>query len=260
MTQSEQLKKLNLHFLADNFETFITRSQKNPDAALTWWLDQEIEAQRIRSENRRKISSKIGLAMSLKDFDWSTIEKPVDLNQQIKNLIEKKFVNLHRNVILIGAEGLGKTALARILGLEAVLAGHTCLFVTAADLISDLNLAEHPMARQKILVKYLRPNLLIIDEVGYVSCNEHSADNLFQVVSKRYDLKKPMIVTTNLAFKDWAKALGGAHCTSAIVDRLIENASVINIIGKSYRLAKHQRDLFGQKPNKSKPGDQNGAQ
>jgi DNA replication protein DnaC len=246
MNYSEQLDKLKLTFLKDHLDEFLKIATKNASKAVKWWLDQELEEARLKSEKRRIAASRIGACLAQKDFDWQLIESPKDIALQIDNLITKDFVSLNRNVILIGSEGAGKTALAKILGYQAVLTGYNCLFVTTADMLTDINGASHVDAFQKSIAKYCRPHLLILDELGYVTCTENSADSLFQVISKRYDAKKPTIVTTNFAFEDWPKALGQAHCTAAIIDRLIENSSVINLIAESHRLYKHKNDRFNE--------------
>lgn len=257
MIIEEQLNKLNLQFLKENIEAFTSRIKKNHTSAITWWLDQEIEALRLRSEQRRLSNSKLGSSIGVNEFQWDALEGPKDLQLQIANLIKKDFVSLHRNVVLIGAEGVGKTALAKILGYQSVLLGHSCLFATASSMISDLNLAVQPQNRVRTLQKYVRPSLLILDEIGYVSCNENSADNLFQVISKRYEEKRSVIVTTNLAFCDWPQALGGAHCVTPIVDRLIENSSVINLLGPSFRLVMHENDNFLKNTTESDTKEKN---
>jgi len=246
MKLSEQLANLKLAFLESHIDDFLKMAEKSPSKAVKWWVEQELEEARLKSEKRRISSSKIGACLSLSDFDWTLIESPKDLQLQIENLINKDFVNLKRNVIMIGSEGVGKTALAKILGFQTVLNGYSALFVTTADMLTDINTASHADAFQRAIAKYCRPHLLILDELGYVTCTENSADNLFQVIAKRYEAKRPTIVTTNFAFEDWPKALGKAHCTAAIIDRLIENSTVINIHAESHRLYKHRKDDFGK--------------
>lgn len=244
MEQQEIFKKFRLKFLQDHLEDFLQQAKKSPLQAMDWWLQNELQLAKINSEKRRFKESKIGVCMAKEDFDWSFIQKPRELRQQIENLIRKDFVQQARNIIFIGPEGVGKTTLSKILGYEMIIKGYNCKFVNLAHLIQDLNMADNPYSRPRVFAKYTNPQLLILDEVGYVSYDPASADNLFQVISKRHEENKPLILNTNLAFQDWGKFLGTAHCVSAIVDRLIENASIINIDAESFRNHKHKKDDF----------------
>ena len=246
MEITEQLEKLKLSFLQVNLDEFIKKAEKNPIKAIRWWMEQEMEEARLKSEKRRILSSKIGECITLPEFNWKLVDSPKDLQIQIENLLNKDFVGLKRNVIMIGSEGVGKTALSKILGYQSVLRGYNCLFTTTANMLIQINNATHSITFKKIIEKYSRPHLLILDELGYVTCTENSADALFQVIAKRYETKKSTIVTTNFAFEDWPRVLGKAHCAAAIIDRLIENSSVINIHSESHRLHLHKEDDFGK--------------
>jgi transposase len=144
------------------------------------------------------------------------------------------------------AQGLGKTMLAKNLVHQAVLAGHAGLFVTASELLLDLNGQETSRALERRLRHYARPTLLAIDEIGYLSYDARAADLLYQVVSRRYE-QKSVVLTTNLAFKHWDSVFPNAGCAVALVDRLTHHAEIIAIEGESYRrreadsLQKHRR-------------------
>ena len=144
------------------------------------------------------------------------------------------FVTKRENTILVAAQGLGKTMLAKNLLHQAVLAGHSARFITASDLILDLTAQETARALERRLRAYARPSLLCIDEIGYLSYDAHAADILFQVVSRRYE-QKSVVLTTNLAFKDWSTIFPNASCAVALIDRLTHHAEIITIDGESYR-------------------------
>jgi DNA replication protein DnaC len=154
------------------------------------------------------------------------------------------FLAKGENVILIAAQGLGKTMLSKNLVHQAVLAGHSALFITASDLLLDLNGQETSRALERRLRAYARPTLLAIDEIGYLSYDAHAADLLFQVISRRYE-QKSVVLTTNLMFKQWDTVFPNASCAVALVDRLTHHAEIIPIEGESYR--KREADLTQKK-------------
>jgi DNA replication protein DnaC len=237
-------KKFRLKFLQEHQELFLDKAQHSPAEALAWWIQEESALAKLNSEKARFKNSKLGVCLDQENFSWGFIDKPRDLKQQFDNLIRKDFIQQGRNIIFIGPEGVGKTTLSKMLAHQMILKGYNCKFVTLAHLIEHLSAEQNFYVRKKALATYTKPHLLVLDEVGYVSYNEKSADHFFQVIAQRYEDKKPVILNTNLAFQDWGKFLGTAHCVSAIIDRLIENASTIPIEAKSFRNHKHQKDTF----------------
>ena len=133
---------------------------------------------------------------------------------------------------------------------EAILAGHSARFLTAADLILDLTRQETARALQHRLRSYLRPSLLAIDEVGYLAYDAHAADLLFQVVSRRYE-QKSIVITTNLPFKQWDTVFPNAACAVALIDRLTHHAEIISIDGESNR--KREAEQAQKRKQEQKP-------
>ena len=117
---------------------------------------------------------------------------------------------------------------------QAVLAGHSALFITASDLILDLSSRETARTLERRLRAYTRPQVLAIDEIGYLAYDSHAADLLFQIVSRRYE-HRSIVLTTNLAFQDWHTVFPNASCAVALIDRLTHHAELIPIEGESYR-------------------------
>jgi len=149
-------------------------------------------------------------------------------------------LNSSTNVILLGPTGIGKTHLASALGHTACLAGHSVLFAAAIDVVNRLSAAETSRQLARELKRYQSPRLLIIDELGYLPLGKRGAELLFQVISKRYE-HGSMIITTNIAFKDWPRIFAGdATMTSALLDRLLHHAQTVLIEGDSYRSAKRK--------------------
>ena len=124
--------------------------------------------------------------------------------------------------------------LAKNLVHEAVLAGHSGRFLTASDLLLDLNGQETARGLERRLRHYARPSLLAIDEIGYLAYDAHAADLLFQIVSRRYE-HRPLVITTNLPFKHWDTIFPNASCAVALIDRLTHHAEILAIEGESYR-------------------------
>ena len=124
--------------------------------------------------------------------------------------------------------------IAKNLAHQAILAGHSALFTTAADLVLDLNAQETARALERRLRHYARPALLVVDEVGYLGYDAHAADLLFQIVTRRYE-EKSLVVTTNLPFKQWDTIFPNASCAVALIDRLTHHAEILALEGDSYR-------------------------
>lgn len=156
------------------------------------------------------------------------------------------FIEPANNVVLVAAQGLGKTMIAKNIVHQAILRGYSALFITAADMLLDLTAQESARALERRLKHYARFTLLCIDEVGYLSYDDRNADLLFRIVSMRYE-NKPLVLTTNLAFSDWPQVFPGAACTVALIDRVVHHADVLTLEGESYRL----KEAKARPPRKS---------
>ena len=183
---------------------------------------------------RRLEAARFPVLKTLDQFRW---DWPKKINRvQIQNLFRLEFLNQNANVIFLGTVGLGKTHLATALGYAACLEGHTVLFANAIDVINQLSSAQKKSTLKTELKKYLRPKLLILDEVGYLPIDQHGADLLFQVISQRYECGS-IILTTNKPFKQWATIFNNdSTITSAVLDRLLHHAETIVIEGSSFRM------------------------
>ena len=146
-----------------------------------------------------------------------------------------QFLKEATNVVLLGPNGVGKSTLARNLAHAALLAGHTVRFTTAGQLLGELAALDSDSALRRRLRHYAAPDLLAIDEVGYLSYSNRHADLLFELVSRRYE-HKSTLVTTNKPFAEWKDVFPNAACVVSLVDRLVHNAEILAIEGESYRL------------------------
>ena len=183
---------------------------------------------------RRIQAARFPVIKTLEQFNWAW---PKKINRpQVQNLFRLSFPKEKANVIFMGGVGLGKTHLATALAYEGCLAGYTVLHTTAIDIVNTLTAAQSANRLKSELKKYLSPQILQVDELGYLPIDKTGADLLFQVFSQRYETRST-IVTTNQAYKNWAKIFNNdATLTSAVLDRLLHHAETIIIEGKSFRM------------------------
>lgn len=196
-------------------------------------LDVEEEERRHRSLQRRMRRSKIGHFKNMVDYDWQWPDKAD--RELIDELFTFQFLEEAANVVLVGANGLGKTMIAQNLAHQAVLKGHTVVFTTASHMLNDLASQDGASALQRRLKHYATSKLLVIDEVGYLSYDNRHADLLFEVVTSRYQ-ERSIVLTTNKPFSEWNEVFPNAACVVTLIDRLIHKAEIIQIEGESYRL------------------------
>lgn len=204
------------------------------DPALAEQLIGWEEAERTRrSQERRLRQAKLGRFKPIADFDWHW-PRQCD-RAAIEALLQLDFLADASNPILMGPNGVGKTTLARNIAHQAIRAGHSVLFTTAAAMLGDLAAQDSDRALKLRLAHYLRPTLLAIDEVGYLSYSNRHADLLFEIVSRRYE-QKSTLITTNRKFAEWNEVFPNAPCVVSLVDRLVHHAEIIAIDADSYRL------------------------
>ena len=196
------------------------------------WLQWELAERADRSLERRLRDAHLGQFKPLADFDWSW-PKEID-RAAIEELMGLQFLEDASNVVLVGPNGVGKSMCAANLGYQAVLAGHTVLFTTAGQMLSELAALDSDSALRRRLQRYAAPDILLVDELGYLSYSDRHADLLFELVSRRY-LNKSTVITTNKMFADWNQVFPNAACVVSLVDRLMHRAEVVRIDGESYR-------------------------
>jgi DNA replication protein DnaC len=232
----ERLHSLGLLAAADNLDDVIALATKNrwsPAQLLEHLTDIEERERSRRSLERRLSRSHLGRFKSIADYDWNW---PTKIDRAlVESAVGLHFLGAARNVVLVAPQGLGKTMVAQNIAHQAILAGHSVLFTTAAQMLLDLGAQESSRALERRLRHYAKQSLLVIDEVGYLAFDNRNADLLFQVVSRRYE-RKSLVLTTNLAFKEWPTVFPNATCATALIDRVIHHADVVSIEGKSYRL------------------------
>ncbi len=238
---TDRARSLNLHGLLAHLSEIGDRSWIAP--LLAW----EEEERARRSQERRLRGAMLGRFKSMADFDWSW---PTQCDRAaLEALLRLEFMHAGGNAVLMGPNGVGKTTIARNIAHQAVLAGHTVLFTTAGDMLNDLAAQDGDAALKRRLNRYVRPALLLIDEVGYLSYGNRHADLLFEIVSRRYE-QKSTVVTTNRPFSEWGQVFPNAPCVVSLIDRLIHHAEIIAIEAESYRL-KEARERTEQRKAKA---------
>ena len=213
-------------------------------------LDWEESERSRRSLERRLRSAHIGRFKPLADFDWDW-PKHCDRAAE-QELMTLSFMAEATNVVLVGPNGVGKSMLACNLGHQALIQGRTVLFTTAGQLLGDLAALDSDSALRRRLRHYAAPDLLLIDEVGYLSYSNRHADLLFELISRRYE-QKSTVVTTNRAFKEWNDVFPNAACVVSLVDRLVHRCEVVAIDGESYRRKEAQERAAQKLAARSKP-------
>jgi DNA replication protein DnaC len=244
LTESHHLRAENLHLYG-----LLAHWTEIEDSH---WVIQVIEweeAERARRSLERRLSSAhIGRFKPIADFDWHWPEQCDRL--AITELMSLEFLKTATNAILVGASGLGKTTIAQNIAQQAVMHGHTVLFTTAGQLLGDLAALDSDSALRRRLRFYAAPTLLVIDEMGYLSYSNRHADLLFELISRRHE-QKSTLVTTNKSFAEWSEVFPNAACVVALIDRLVHNAEIIAIKGKSYR-QKEAQERAEQRSKKRK--------
>jgi len=229
--------KLGLYGLISDWPTVSTQPWLAP------LIEREETERRQRSLERRIQASRVGRFKTMADFHY-TWPKKLD-REQIDDLFTFQWLQKAHNVILLGPNGVGKSMIAQNLTYEAVKRGATALFLSASEMLNDLAAQDGTTSLQRRLRRYSRPQLLAIDELGYLSYDHRHADLLFEVVTRRYG-QKSTLITTNKPFAEWNEVFPSATSVVTLVDRLVHHAEIVQIDGDSYRL-KEAREETAQK-------------
>lgn len=223
----ERARALGLHGLV------LAWDELGGQSWVTRLIEVEEQERGRRSLERRLKNARTGRFKPIADFDWKW---PREIPRQtIEELMTLDFVAEPANVVLLGPNGIGKTMIAKNLAHQALLAGFTVRFTTASDMLHDLAAQNSDISLARRLRRYTAPQLLVIDEVGYLSYDSRYADLLFEVVTRRYE-QRATVVSTNKVFADWKDVFPNAACVVTLVDRLVHRAEIITIDGDSYRL------------------------
>lgn len=235
------LAHLGLAGLGGQLPDFLARATKarmSPSVVLEELVRLETLYRTQKSAERRMKNAHIGSFKPVADFDWNW---PTKIDRDlIDSALSLDFIRARRNLVLIATNGLGKTMFSKNIAFLAVQAGLSVIFRTAAEILSDLS-CDSPQRRRQRIAFYGRPDLLCIDEIGYLSYDDRAADLLFEVVNRRYE-RRSVLVTTNLIFAEWNTVFPNATCLTTLLDRLTHHADVTLLEGESYRTFESKRD------------------
>ncbi len=236
LSMQAKLTALNLPFMRENFQPLAQTAADKQWSHIDYFtelLSGEAAAREDRRVQRCIAQARFPVLKTIDQFDWNW---PTKINRpQIQNLFHLDFVAQRANVVFISGTGLGKSHLMTALGYAACLRGHSVLFTGAIDIINTLSAAHATGGLKRALAAYVKPEVLCIDELGYLPIDKFGADCLFQIISHRYE-RGATLVTTNRIYKHWASIFDkDAVLTSALLDRLLHHAETVIIEGKSYR-------------------------
>jgi DNA replication protein DnaC len=233
---TEACRQLRLSGLAASLDLRLqeaTSHQLSHAQLLELLFQDELNVRAQRLLERRKQRAGFRDLKPLEDFDFSF--NPSIKRSQIYDLASGQFIRQHRDVLLLGPPGVGKSCLTQALGHAAIRAGFVVLYCSVFDLVRELQADQSPAEAQRTLVKYLKPDLVCIDDFGMKHFPPKSAETLLEMVVRRHQ-NRSTLLTSNRPIEEWGLLLGDVPAATAILDRFLQQAEIIQITGRSYRL------------------------
>src|ERR1700689_1854862 len=256
------LKQLRLSGLIESLEVRLVEAQShnlNHTEFLELILQDELVVRSDRLLKRRVKVAGFRDLKTLDDFAWSF--NPAIQKKQVFDPASGHFIRQARDVLWLGPPGVGKSHLVQAIGYQATKAGFAVLYRSIFDVVRDFLHDEAMGNEDKILSRYLKPDLLLIDDMGMKQLPKRSGEYLFEIIMRRYETRSTLM-TSNRPLEDWGKLIGDVPSATAILDRFLHHAEVVQITGKSYRLQhqapKGKEDGEESKPAQAPPGSERG--
>ncbi len=240
----QSARKLRLSGLLLSLEMRLqeaTSHQLSHEQFLELVLQDELNVRAHRRVERRKKAAAFRELKPLDEFDWDF--NPSIKRAQIYELATANFIRQNRDILLLGPPGVGKSCLAQAIGYAAIKAGFVALYCSVFDLVRDLQADESPAQAKRTLNRFLKPDLLCIDDFGMKHFPAKSAESLLEIIVRRHQ-NRSTLMTSNRPIEEWGQLLGDVPAATAILDRFLQQAEVIPITGRSYRL-RNQKDNSG---------------
>lgn len=236
----KKLKEFKLSGMRNTLEIRLKQAEEENlgfTEFLRMLLEDEVNKRSDNKRGRLYKKAKLPFEKDLSDFDFTF--QPSIKKQEILELLTCRFIEKRENLLFLGQPGTGKTHLSVAIALQALGYGKTVLFTTVWEMINTLQQSRADFSYYKKIQAYLKPNLLILDELGYRSMGESTIEDFFEIISRRYE-KGSIIITSNRSLTEWDKVFIDKILTIAVVDRLMHHCTVIEIKGESYRIRKRQ--------------------
>lgn len=248
----ELAQKYRYYAVIDHFDEIVSDpSLKNAIDKVLKWEKEARERRQLESRVRGSRLRRYPPETPLSDFDWSWPDR-IETREDLDNVFRLEFIKEKENLILMGPSGIGKTTLLKNIVRSASESGKRAVFIESGELLLELQDAQKNDSLRRAIEKYAKPELLAIDEIGYLSYEQRHADLLFQLISRRHG-RSSTALTTNLPFKDWDTIFPNATSLSALIDRLIESCTVVRFEGSTYRGKLYQDKATRRKKARLKP-------